>query len=92
MNFEDLTISDSIYLQRKRLKVSQDKLARAAGVSRNYISLIERGKTDGLTIGTLEKICRALGLSVDITIEKREADIKAARRLCDEFMAAYAAE
>jgi transcriptional regulator with XRE-family HTH domain len=40
--------------------LSQDELAQKAGLSRTYISLIERGQAKNITLGALRKIYAAL--------------------------------
>ncbi len=47
---------------RKRRGWSQAELGRRAGVAASVISRAERGETD-LTLSTLEKLARALGVS-----------------------------
>ncbi|HEX9487836.1 MAG TPA: helix-turn-helix transcriptional regulator [Gemmatimonadales bacterium] len=46
---------------RKRRGWSQAELGRRAGVASSVISRAERGETD-LTLATLEKLARALGV------------------------------
>jgi transcriptional regulator with XRE-family HTH domain len=52
-------------LRAERLKhgFSQETLAAAAGVSRNYIGMIERGESN-LTLGTMDQIARAMRMEV----------------------------
>ena len=47
--------------QRKAKKISQEKLAKLAGLDRTFISLIENGKRNP-TFTTILKICSALEL------------------------------
>lgn len=54
---------------RLRLGISQAELARRVNVTRQQISLLESPDAN-LTLGTLEKVARALGL--DLSIELRE--------------------
>lgn len=45
------TFGDRVHLARRRLKLSQEELAKRTGMSRNYVSMIERGIADpGYTI------------------------------------------
>jgi len=44
--------------------MSQGDICRALGLDRAYISNIENGKQN-LTISTMEKVAKALGMSVD---------------------------
>ncbi len=45
--------------EREERGFSQESLATAAGLSRNYIGMIERGESN-LTLGTVERLARAL--------------------------------
>ena len=49
--------------ERERLGLSQEGLAARAGVHRTYVGMIERGERN-VTLESLEKICKALGLGV----------------------------
>jgi len=50
---------------RKKLGLSQEKLARLADVSNNTIINIEAGKQDNPTIDTLKKVAKALDIPVE---------------------------
>ncbi len=50
---------------RKKLGLSQEKLARLADVSNNTIINIEAGKQNNPTIETLKKITKALNASIE---------------------------
>ena len=63
----EVSLSELIAIHRDRLHLSQSELAESAGVSRNYISLIERGYTENVSYGVLERICSRLGLGISIT-------------------------
>lgn len=62
--YPEFTISDCIMIKRKRLKLSQTDLAAAVNVSRNYISMIERGFYDNVSIKVLRDICKELDLEM----------------------------
>jgi transcriptional regulator with XRE-family HTH domain len=49
--------------ERGKQKLSQEELAARAGVHRTYIGMIERAEKN-ITLENVEKICKALGLSV----------------------------
>lgn len=48
---------------RKEKKLSQEELARLVGVSRNYVSLIERGEAHGISMKVVSQLAIALGTS-----------------------------
>jgi transcriptional regulator with XRE-family HTH domain len=50
-------------IERVKRGFSQETLAAAAGVSRNYIGMIERGESN-LTLGTMDQIARAMRMDV----------------------------
>ena len=51
--------------RRKKLKMSQDTLARKSNISRARISAIENGRCKNILVGTLTAIASALGTTVD---------------------------
>ncbi len=59
------TIADNIKKYRQKLGISQDRLSKMADVTYNTIIKIESGGSQNPTIGTLSKIAKALGVSVD---------------------------
>lgn len=54
---------------RKLNNMSQLGLATAAGISEDYVSLIENAKAPGLTLATAEKLAEALGITLETLIE-----------------------
>lgn len=63
---------DTLVLRRHELKMSQSDLAKRAGVSRNYISQIERGKIYGVSFKVFRGICAALNLQFGLSAVKLE--------------------
>jgi transcriptional regulator with XRE-family HTH domain len=59
------TIAYNIKKYRQKLGISQDRLSKMADVTYNTIIKIESGGSQNPTIGTLSKIAKALGVSVD---------------------------
>jgi transcriptional regulator with XRE-family HTH domain len=49
--------------ERTKLGISQEELAARAGLHRTYIGMIERAEKN-LTLENIEKVCKALGLSI----------------------------
>ena len=48
---------------RKKLGISQEKLAELAGVHRTYIGMIERAEKN-ITLCNIEKIAKALNIKI----------------------------
>ncbi len=48
---------------RKEKELSQEELARLVSVSRNYVSLIERGEAHGISMKVVSQLAIALGTS-----------------------------
>jgi len=60
---------------RLRRKLRQVDVARAAGVSRSVISLLERGHVEGMSLGTIRKVCAALDIRLDLVARWRGGDL-----------------
>lgn len=58
-------IAENIRKARKKKGLSQDKLAREAGVAYNTVVKIESGENKNPTIETLRSIAKALDVSID---------------------------
>lgn len=63
------TIAKNIRQKRKELGFSQDKLSKLAGLAYNTIVKIESGENPNPTIKTLQKIAKALDVSIDNLIK-----------------------
>jgi len=63
------TIAKNIKKYRKERNLSQDKLSKLADVSHATIVKIESGGIKSPTIDTVQKIAKALGVSVDDLIK-----------------------
>ncbi len=62
--------------KRKDLELSQEVLAERAGISRNYLSIIERGDANNISMDVLNRIAAALETtSTEILGEKGQGDI-----------------
>src|ERR1700744_2657481 len=59
----------TIKSKRAELGMSQEELADRAGLHRTYVSDVERG-TRNVSLGSIEKLAHALGLSVWRLFEK----------------------
>ncbi len=74
MNSEKIrsAFGDRVKQLRAQKDVSQDELAKKAGVNRSYLSLIENGKSSP-TLDVAERLAQGLGIS---TLELLSADDK----------------
>jgi len=63
------TVAKNIKKYRKEKELSQDRLSRLADVSHATIIKIESGGIQSPTIDTVQKIAKALGVSVDILLK-----------------------
>ena len=53
-------LSRQVARRRKELGLSQGTLAQKAGISKNYVWLIERGDAQNLSVGILHRLASAL--------------------------------
>lgn len=61
--------------RRQELELSQESLAAQANISRNYLSLIERGEARNISMGVLSQLAKVLGASLaELTGESGERD------------------
>lgn len=65
MSNEISTIAKNIKKIRKKKGISQDKLSKLAEVAYNTIIKIESGAIQNPTIETVQKIAKALDISLD---------------------------
>ncbi len=63
-------ISKNLRKAREKKGLSQERLARLADVANNTIIKIEASKNQNPTLDTLQKISKALEMSVDDLIKK----------------------
>ncbi len=62
---------------RRRRGVSQDELAATVGLSRDYVSKLERGERDGLTVATFCELVDALDMELKIMNKDKAGEGKA---------------
>lgn len=65
---------EAVHRLRKKIQPSQEKFAAKAGISRTYVSEIERGVTN-VSLDTVDRVAKALGLSLaelflDVDVER----------------------
>jgi len=69
-NISKLNIAKNIKKLRQEKSISQDRLSKLADLSLNSIVNIETGNNPNPTIETLEKIAKALEVSIDELLKK----------------------
>lgn len=57
LNLENLRVA------RARMNITQEEVAKRAGIAQTHYSRIERGERDG-SIKTLQRICKVLGVPI----------------------------
>ena len=67
-----MNIGDRIRIARKAAGLSQEEVARRAGLSLKGMGEIERGDIEDPHISSLAKIARALGVPVEALINEEE--------------------
>ncbi len=72
-------LGDELRAARLAASWSQEELAERAGISRNYVSLLERNQKSP-TVAVLFAICRALGISAADVIRRVEGSPARAER------------
>jgi transcriptional regulator with XRE-family HTH domain len=79
-----VNVARQIRILRKRRNLSQRELAEASGLSRNTLSLLERGQTSP-TVSTLKRLAIALGIDINAFFNTSDDEsivyTKAERRL-----------
>lgn len=53
-----------VLTRRKERGWSQEELAELAGISRNYVSLIERGEADSVSMKVINQLAVAFGVTI----------------------------
>ncbi len=67
-------IGERIKEYRELRKMSLSELADKAGVAKSYLSSIERNLQSNPSIQVLEKVAKELGVSVNVLLNKPEAN------------------
>ena len=65
-------LGDELRKTRCRAGLSQEELALRAGISREYVSILERNKKSP-TVATLVRVCKALGVPAWQVMRKVES-------------------
>ena len=69
-----MSLGERIRQRRNKLKVTQQELAQALGMTPQHISAIEQGK-GAPSLGILPKLAEELGVSVDYLLTGKESVI-----------------
>ena len=84
-----LALGQLIYQLRKERKISQEDLAGEAGIDRTRMGEIERGEANP-TIGTLNKVAKALGQTLgSLIVEAEEFSSNTTKKLVPVINPAY---
>lgn len=75
----------AVRVLRTRRRWRQDELGSRAGLSRDPVSRLERGRLNGVTVGSLDAIANALGATLVVDLRWQGADLD---RLIDREHAA----
>ena len=67
-------VGEALRTARKQKGLSQEALALEAGIERNYVSLIERGKHSP-SVRIVFKLCRVLGIPASTFLARVEDQI-----------------
>lgn len=71
-----VALAQKIAEMREEEKLNQSELAKRMNVSQQFVSQIETGEQDNLTLDTLLKIARSLDREVKITFTKSAEEAK----------------
>lgn len=63
------TIGKNIKKYREKAQISQDKLSKLADISANTVAKLELEESSNPTIETLQKIAKALNVTIDDLIK-----------------------
>ena len=63
---DDLRVGAAFRAVRVRRRWRQSDVAARAGVSRAFVSLLERGHLDRVSLATLRQVARTLDIRVDL--------------------------
>ena len=68
-----MTIGENVRAERKRLGLTQEALARRAGMSKSGVQMIEHGERTDLPYSSLKKLSAALGLTIGELVGEGQA-------------------
>ncbi len=62
---QQLSLGETVLIERRRQGLSQEGLAALVGVSSLTIARLERGQTKAMHITTLTRLSQVLGIAID---------------------------
>lgn len=65
-----MSIGERVRARRQDLQLSQEEIARRAGVSLNQVNRLERGEITDPHFSTLRGLAKALGLPVEVLVKE----------------------
>jgi transcriptional regulator with XRE-family HTH domain len=74
---------NQVFAARRKLKISQAELAKRAEISRNYVSLIERGEAQNISVNIINQLATALGVSPSVLTGEEQVSTMIAPSLRD---------
>ncbi len=74
----DMTIGERLKQLREMRGLSQNELAKRAGVSHPVVSDLERGIREDMTVSTAKALARALGVSLEMLVGDVDSETEAA--------------
>ena len=63
-----MTLGERVLILRRRLKMSQGDVAKAADLDKNTIARLEQGRVKDLSGETIVRVARALQVSTDVVL------------------------
>jgi transcriptional regulator with XRE-family HTH domain len=69
-----MTLGERILILRRRLKLSQADVAKAAGLAKNTIARLEQGSVNDLSGEAVVRVARALQVSTDVLLGVKDVD------------------
>jgi transcriptional regulator with XRE-family HTH domain len=73
-----MSIGERLKRLREMRGLSQNELARRAGISHPVISDLERGVREDMAVSTAKALARALGVSLEMLVGSEESELQPA--------------
>ena len=74
----EISMGERLKRLREMRGLSQNELARRAGISHPVISDLERGVREDMTVSTAKALARALGVSLEMLVGDVETELQPA--------------